>query len=264
MSSDRLHSDRLWRYSEVLRAGFRDYWVANPWRVSATTTWPRAVLQCLFFVLLGAAANGHDLSFAFVGSAALVIAQPTSVGVPRVPMTDKLMGTFYRIRLGRLPAVSVVAVRAVPWLLEALIMLVLSVLTVGAVTNQMGLALKLLALTPIFFVMTVTGAAAGLAVGSFAVGRNVDVLLGNALTYLIIAAGGMVVPSGRMPWLDTLGEILPLRNGLLAIRAIIAGRPWGAHLLLELAVGGAWAVLAVLGFRYHSAYARRNGVDAFA
>jgi ABC-2 type transport system permease protein len=259
-----LSRERLWQYSEVLRVGFADHWVANPWRLSVTTVWPRAVLQCLFFALVGEAANNGDISFAFVGSVALVITQPTSVGVPRVAMTDKFMGTFYRIRLGRLPAASVIAIRAVPWLLEALIMVVASIVIVGASTNQTRLAARLLELMPIFVVMTVTGIAGGVAVGSFAVGHNLDVLLGNALTYLIIAAGGMIVPTGRVPWLDAVGTVLPLRNGLLAVRGILAGGPWAHYLLLELAVGVLWSIVAVLGFHYHGWYARRHGADAFA
>jgi len=69
-----------------------------------------------------------------------------------------------------------------------------------------------------------------------------------------------VVPVGRLPWLDDVGRFLPLRNGLLAVRAIIAGRLWGAHLLLELLVGAAWAALAVAGFSFQvdGAPARKN------
>jgi ABC-2 type transport system permease protein len=259
-----LSSERLWRWAQALRVGYLDYKASNPWRVSATTTWPRAILQCLFFVILDTAAGGPGRAFAFVGAAALILTVPTSVQIASVPSTDKWMGTFYRLRLGRMPAAGVIALRAIPWLLEALIMLVLSILAVGAMTDQLPLAFRLLALTPVFLLMAVTSAAAGLAVASFAVGRNADVLLGNALMYLIIAADGVVVPVGRLPLLDDVGRFLPLRNGLLAVRAIIAGRPWGTHLLLELAVGAAWAVLAVAGFSFQVAQARRKGADAYA
>jgi len=231
--------------------------------VSATTTWPRAVLQCYFFVLLGSSVAGTH-TFAFEGSVVLVLTLPTSISIATVPMTDKWMGTFYRIRLGRMPAVIVMVLRSLPWLADALVMVVLSTLVVGALTNEMSLAFRLLAVSPLFLLMVLTNGLAGLAVASFAVGRNADVLLGNALMYLIIAAGGIVVPPGRIPWLDDIGSVLPLRNGLMAIRAIINGRPWAAHLLAELVVGCVWAALATVGYSYHIAVARKKGLDAFA
>jgi len=243
--------------------GFLDQQAANPWRVSATTTWPRAILQCYFFFLLGSSITGSR-AFAFEGSVVLVLTLPTSISISAVPSADKSMGTFYRIRLGRLPAVTVMALRSLPWLADALVMVVLSMLAVGALTGQLPLALRLLALSPLLLLMAMTNAVAGLAVASFAVGRNADVLLGNALMYLIIAAGGIVVPPGRLPWLDDVGGVLPLRNGLMAVRAMLSGRPWAADLLAEVAVGCAWAVLAVAGYRYHVVQARRKGLDAFA
>jgi ABC-2 type transport system permease protein len=260
-----LSSERSWRFAETIRFGFLDHWAANPWRISATTTWPRAILQCLFFVLLGnVVASGQGIQFAYIGSVAMILTLPTSVGIAAVPMADKWMGTFYRVRLGRVPAFAVIAMRAVPWLLESLIMVVSCTVVVGAVTGQLGVAVTLLALTPVFVLMAVTSAAAGLAVASFAVSRNVDVLAGNALMYLIIAAGGIVMPVGRLPWLDWIGSALPLRNGLLAIRAIVADRPWISHLLWELVVGGVWAAIAAAGFAYHIMQSRKEGMDAFA
>jgi ABC-2 type transport system permease protein len=245
--------------------GFLDQQAANPWRVSATTTWPRAILQCYFFVLLGSAiTGGQSRAFAFEGSVVLILSLPTCISISAVPMSDKWMGTFNRIRLGRMPVVTVITLRAVPWLVEAFIMVLLSTFAVGALTDQVPLALKLMALAPLLMLMAVTSAAAGLAVASFAVGRSADVLLGNALMYLIIAAGGIIVPPGRLPWLDAVGQFLPLRNGLLAVRALIDGRPWAAHLLAELGVGAGWAVLAIIGYSYHIVQARRKGLDAFA
>jgi ABC-2 type transport system permease protein len=243
--------------------GFLDQQVANPWRVSATTTWPRAILQCYFFVLLGSSVT-DSRAFAFEGSVVLILTLPTSISISAVPMTDKQMGTFHRIQLGRTPVAAVMALRSLPWLVDALVMVVVSMLAVGALTSQLPLAFRLLALSPLLLLMALTNAVAGLAVASFAVGRNVDVLLGNALMYLIIAAGGIIVPPGRLPWLDDIGRVLPLRNGLMAVRAIVNGGPWATHLLAELAVGLAWGVLAIGGYSYRTAQARRKGVDAFA
>lgn len=260
-----MSSEHAWRYADAIRAGFLDFRAANPWRITASTLWPRVVLQCLFYVLLGKAlSRDHSAAYAYVGSAALAISLPTSISIAIVPMTDRQMGTFYRLRLGRPPMVVVLALRAVPWLIEALTVFVLSTVAVGALTGQLPLAARLLALTPIFLVMAASNAVAGLALTAFALRSSAEVLVGNALGYLIIAAGGIVVPTDRLPWLTAIGQVLPLRNGLLAVRAILQHRPWAAHLALEVLVGGCWMLLAVIGYSYQATAARRRGQDAFA
>jgi len=112
--------------------------------------------------------------------------------------------------------------------------------------------------------MAVTTAAAGLAVASPAIGRRADVVATNGLTYLLIAAGGLLVPAGRAPLLDVVGYVLPLRHGVLAIRDYLEGRPWLGEAALELLVGLGWALLAVWLYRRQSARARLTGSDDFA
>jgi ABC-2 type transport system permease protein len=257
-------SARLWRYGETIRAGYLDHRTANPWRLNAAVTWPRAILQCYFFVQVGAATDRSRLAFTFVGAVVLTVTLPTMVSIGSVPMADKWMGTFHRIQLGQLPAFTVFALRALPYLLDALVLVALCAVAVGALTGQLVLAVKLLALAPVLVLLVLTSAAAGLAVASAAIRNKADVLLGNTLMYLILAAGGVIVPPGRIPWLDAIGRFLPVRNGLLAVRALLDGRPWTAHLLAEIGVGVAWALLGVLGYRLHIEYARRRGLDAFA
>jgi ABC-2 type transport system permease protein len=112
--------------------------------------------------------------------------------------------------------------------------------------------------------MAVTATAAGSAVAAVAVGRRADVLFGNALAYLTMASTGALIPVGRIASLDAVGSVLPLRNGILAVRAVVDGAPWAGHLLAELAVGAGWAVLAWLLYAAQTRRARRLGIDDFA
>jgi hypothetical protein len=65
-----------------------------------------------------------------------------------------------------------------------------------------------------------------------AVGRRADVLATNAVSFGILLAGGVFLPTGRVPLIDALGSILPVHHGLLAVRAGLAGRPWSEELAL--------------------------------
>jgi ABC-2 type transport system permease protein len=248
----------------VLRIGVREYLAENPPHILVSAVLPRAVLQCLFFTLLGRVIGGQaGLELAFVGSLAAVQTLATAVAICDVPMLDKWSGTFGRLRAGAMHPASVFALRAVPHVLQAVAATVLSLAVVGPLVGVGELALRLLPLLPLYALMAVTGAAAGLAAAALAVGRRADVLAGNVLAYLVLLTGGVLVPPGRLAWVDALGSVLPIRHGLIAVHRLLDGGPWAGELLLEAAVGAGWAVLAVGLVSTQIARARRLGIDDF-
>jgi ABC-2 type transport system permease protein len=256
--------DAAWRYREVVRAAIKIHLTAVPWSITVTTQWPRAVLQCLFFTLLGRVAGGeYGQRFAFIGSLAAITTLHTVVAVCDVPAGDKWQGTFVRLRLGVLAVPNVYAVRTAPILLDATIVLGLCLLVVGPATGEVLVSIALLPTLPIFMLMMCTSACAGLAVAAPAVSRNADVFVGNALSYLTIAAAGCFIPAGRLPWLDTLGSVLPVRHGLAAIRATQMGRTWHRQVLLEFLVGLTWGGIAWVLYRRQVTRARDSGADDF-
>lgn len=56
-------------------------------------------------------------------------------------------------------------------------------------------------------------------------------------------------------------RLLPLTNGLLAIRAFVAGEPWLKAVALEVAVGVAWGVVAMAVMVAQARRARALGTD---
>jgi ABC-2 type transport system permease protein len=86
---------------------------------------------------------------------------------------------------------------------------------------------------------------------------------GGRTAYLILLTAGVFVPPGRIPWVDALGQLMPLRHGLAAVRALLQGRPWQGELMLELVVGIGWAVAAWLIVRLQVRRARADGIDDF-
>jgi ABC-2 type transport system permease protein len=258
-------SDLLFPYAEAARAGLRDHLVANPYRLTLTTTWPRAVLQGLFFTLLGGVAYGPaGEDFAFVGTAGLILVLSTVAGISEVPGTDKAMGTTYRLRLGRPPALAVVAARSLPWLLEGLVTTVVGVALIGLVTGRAGTAVAVVTAVPVLVVTAVSSCALGLAGAALSAARDAEILAANALTYLILAAGGVLVPAGRIGWLDAVGEVLPVTHGLRALRAWVDGGAWLPELAAEALVGLGWWLVAWAAYRRAAAAARREDKDAFA
>ncbi|MBQ0983203.1 ABC transporter permease [Streptomyces sp. F63] len=257
-------SETLWRFSVVARFGWWEFRVENPPVIVLTALLPRAVLQCLFFTVLGRVIGLADPAFAFIGSLAVILTLSGAVAVMDVPMLDKWSGTFYRIRGGRLPAFPVFLVRSLPYTGLGLLYCVVAMVVVAPLTGLTGTLPALLPWLPVYLLMAWTTSAAGLAGAALAVGRRADGLAGNLLAYLVLLASGVLLPPGRLPWVDALGTVLPVRNGLLAVRSGMAGEPWAGHLLAEAAVGAAWLLLAWLVVAWQVRRARAGGGDDFA
>jgi hypothetical protein len=90
------------------------------------------------------------------------------------------------------------------------------------------------------------------------------VLAPNLLGYLTILCSGAFLPPGQVGWVDAVGSVLPVRHGLAAVHAGLAGRPWLTEALLELTICLASAVLGVLAVLLQTRRATRHGHDDFA
>ncbi|MET9760112.1 ABC transporter permease [Streptomyces sp. NPDC006372] len=257
-------SDVLWRLGAVARFGWWEFRVENPPKIVLTAMLPRAILQCLFFTLLGTVVGLADSSYSFTGSLAVILTLSGAIGVMDVPMLDKWSGTFHRVRSGVLPPFLIFVLRSLPYTALGFFYAVISLLLVAPLTGNTDMILPLLPWLPVYLLMAWTTSAAGLAGAAMAVGRRADAFMGNLLAYLILLASGVLIPEGRMPWVDAIGSVLPARHGLLAVRAGLEGQPWLGELGLELAVGGAWLLLAGLIVSVQVRRAHRQGFDDFA
>jgi ABC-2 type transport system permease protein len=225
---------------------------------------PRAVLQCLFFTLLGRAlGGGQGEEYAFIGALAAVQTLSCAVAICDVPMLDKWSGTFYRIRIGRLSPTLVFFARALPHVLLGFTSTVACLLIVAPLIGRFELVPRLLPALPMYLLMAFTIAVAGLACAALAVGPRADVLVGNVLAYLMLLTGGVFVPQGRLPIVDALGAVLPVRHGIEGVRALLSGRPWSGAMLTEELIGCVWgsAAWTLVSLQVRRAY--RDGTDDF-
>jgi ABC-type multidrug transport system permease subunit len=255
----------LWRVAEVLRLGWREFLAANPPRLLLSATAPRFLLQTLFFTVLGNVVAGPgQRGFAFVGGLAIALAGANVVNVANVPVADKQYATFWRIRSGRLSPAIVFLSRSAPYPVAGFAILLADAALVGPLTGLGQLTVRLLPLAWVYALISVTTTAAGLAAASLSIGRHADILVTNLLAYLVILGSGGFLPPGRIGWVDGLGSVLPVTHGLAAIRAALAGRPWGSQIALELLVGLCWTAVAAATISLQARRARRLGNDDYS
>jgi ABC-2 type transport system permease protein len=242
---------------------FRDFRAVYPPRVYLLTTLPRVVLQAAFLALIGYYAAGEEgREFAFIGACAQIIVLATMVRGPDVLIDDRIMGTLYRVRLGFVPLPAIAAARWWIYVVAGWIDALLAVVVVGTLVGEAHLIPELLAAAPLFLLIAITTSALGLTVAAVSLTERVDFLLANFVAYIAMVFCGVVAPitvfgdAG-----ETLVRLLPLTNGLLAVRAFVADEPWVADAALEAAVGAGWMLVAVVLLGVQTRRARRLGTD---
>jgi hypothetical protein len=237
-----------WRYREAIRNGRLLYRTEYPIGIQLTTAAPRVLLQCIFFTLAGRALFGRTGGeYTFVGIAAFAACTKTVVLTSDIPWTDTMSDTYYRLQAGSLRPWAIYLCRIFPYIASGFLSTLLVLAVGGPILGLTSQSISLLPLTPLYLLTAATSAAFGLTLAGLSVGQNSNILLGNLGSYLILATAGIVVPyTHATRWLSYVGSVLPIQHGLAAIRAQLAGRPWGGQAALEALTGVCWIVLAVL------------------
>ncbi|MFF7341855.1 ABC transporter permease [Streptomyces sp. NPDC008163] len=255
---------RAWWAAEAARMGWLEYRALRSPRSLLAATLPRGILQILFFTTLaGVLAGPGHREYAFAGSLVLALSGSNVNGVVAVPVLDKQYATFARVRTGRpSPTVTQLA-RALPYPVMGWLLLLLQASIAAPLLGLTGFALRLLPWAWVYAVIALTLSVLGLAGATMTVGKRADVLAPNVLSYLVMLCSGAIVPPGRLKWVDAIGQVLPARHGLDAIRAGLAGRPWLADLGLEILAGAGFTVIAALSILLQARRASRLGHDDF-
>jgi ABC-type polysaccharide/polyol phosphate export permease len=243
---------------ELVRTGRHLYRADNPRKVQLTTAAPRTLLQCVFLILAGRviAGPGGD-GYALTGAIAYVATGRTIIYVSDVTMNDRFFDTYYRLQAGRVRPWIVYVLRLPPYIASGFLATLLALAICGPALGLWRQSVDLLPMLPVYLLMACTCAAFGLAIASLAITQFAEILVGNVTSFLILATARIVAPeTGSAHWLADLGAVLPLQHGLAAIRAYLAGRPWGGQLLLEVIVGGCWLLIAIGVLQFQDRRAR--------
>jgi ABC-2 type transport system permease protein len=242
-----ISTDRLYGLALAAQLSWREFRAVYPPRVYLLTTVPRAILQVAFFGYLGYFAAGEaGRRFAFVGATAHIVVLATVIRGCDILLDDRVMGTLYRLRLGVLPLPAVVAARWWVFAVEGVVDAVVAILVVAPLVGEQELIVRLLAAVPLFGLIALSTSGLGLAVGAISMTQRADVLATNLVTYLLLVFAGVVAPLSVFGHVgETMARMLPLANGLLAVRDVLAGRPWLGDMLLELAAAIGWLALGL-------------------
>ena len=244
----------------TLAVGWRLYRAANPVRPAALAVGFRNVTEALLFTLLGVASGGAaGGDHSYVGAVLLTTTIYTIGMVTDVPLRDRIDGTYGRLARAARPPVAAFAVRALPLAGVAVVASVLTGAVVGALTGRLHLLAGMAAGFPLLLAGVLSGCAAGLFVIAPSIGTRYDLLTYNTMSAMVVVFSGALIPAGSHAALDTIGQVLPLTHAVTGVRAAMVGSPWGADLLAELAVAGAWALLAVVTYRLMDRRGRRTG-----
>lgn len=256
-------ADRLYVLWFTARLSWRDFLAHYPPKAYLLSTIPRAVLQVAFLAYLGYYAAGEaGREFAFIGACAQIIVLATVVRGPAAITDERVMGTLHRLRLGTQPLPLIVSARWWIYVLEGLGDAVAAIVLAGLIAGEVGLAPKLLLALPLFLLVAVTTSTVGMVVGALSLTQRADMLFANVASYALMVFAGVVAPISVFGATgELIARFLPLTNGLLAIRATVAGEEWIGLAALELAVGALWAGIAIGLLQLQSQRARARGSD---
>lgn len=248
----------------AFRAGYADYRVIFTWRSWLFGWFVRVIAQVSFFGLIGLrVANDRSAFYLLVGNAIAVAAQ---AGVFSLNMTtsERWSGTLSLLVASPSSPVVVFSSRGAYLAVDGILSGAGALFVAGA---AFGLHLPW---PRVLLVVPLTGvvAFAAYAFGTFLAGivfrfREVNSLVVNTTYVGLMTFCGVNVPLSYYPRvLEWLTHVLPLTNGLLAIRGVLAGDSTAsilAHTAAELGVGVGWMTIALLTFNRLASRGRLDG-----
>ncbi|WP_280373472.1 ABC transporter permease [Nocardia abscessus] len=223
------------------------------------TTAPRILLMGVFYVMLGRLLGGDDgAEFALSGVVAFAASSITILGTCDVTLNDQWSGAYHRLQIGALSPGLVYLCRTLPHAAYGMAASIIVLCVDGPLLGLADRTVELLAVLPLYLVISVTSTMFGLAVAASAVGSQKEVLFGNLAIYLVLLGSAIVTPLGPgLSWIAAVGDFIPYTHGLAAVRSAVDGGPWIREILCEMAVGISWMVFALVLVHYRDRALRR-------
>lgn len=230
---------------------------------------PRILLQSLFFVFLAKAAGGDALArFALIGNGIQIAVFMAMLSMEEVIESEKWNDTFQYLIAAPTSWFPSMLGKSASYYGDAIMA---STVTFAVLIPLLHISIpfmNLLRAVPVILLIIATASALGWMIGAFSLPIRYGYMICNWFAYVMIILCGVNIPLTAMPpAVQVVGSLLPVTNGLLAVRAIIDGATYSSVLLLigkELLIGIVFAALAWLMFGYRMRVTRQRGTFGLA
>jgi len=248
----------------AFRAGIADYRAIFTWKSWLAGWYVRVLAQVAFFALIGERLGDDEKTYyLLVGNSLLIAAQ---VGVFSLNMTsaERWAGTLPLLVASPSSPVVVFSARGSYLAVDGALSALGALFIAGPLFGMELPWPRVLAVVP----LTMLVGLASYGFGTFLAGivfryRSINSLVVVTTYVALMAACGVNVPLSYYPEaLELLSRLLPLTNGLLAIRGVFGGASIGTIVgdaALEAAVGLGWMTAALLSFNRLASQGRRDG-----
>ena len=249
---------------QAFRAGLTDYRAIFTWKSWLAGWYIRVLAQVAFFALIGERLGDDEKTFyLLVGNSIMVAAV---VGVFSLNMTtgERWAGTLPLLVASPSSPVVVFSARGAYLAVDGALSALAALFVAGPIFGMDLPWPRILAVVP----LTALVALASYSFGTFLAGivfrfRGVNNVVVVTTHVVLMAACGVNVPLSYYPQgLELLSRLLPLTNGLLAVRGVFGSASAGAILgdaALELLVAGGWMAAALTTFNRLASRGRRDG-----
>jgi ABC-2 type transport system permease protein len=218
------------------------------------------LLQLLFFVYLGRATGVANDEFFVLGSVMLAATGACIFGGTMAITNERAYGTLGHVLLSTCSRTALWAGRAVPYALNALLVMLF---TLGCATILLGVRLPAGSLAGLAAAMaagSISCTAFGFTIGAAGLRLRSASTIANAAMLILILCSGAEVPRAALPlWISGIGSYLPLTHAISAARASAGGLGGSAVMAdvgRELLVGAGYVCLAAALLKFFERHSR--------
>ena len=257
---------RVMRYAAV--TGTVDYLSIYTWRSWLGGWFVRVLAQVTFFALIGRLlGTDQQVWFLLVGNAVMLAAMEGVFALNMVNW-ERNSGTLALIAASPTNPVVVLSSRGVYLVADGTVSALGAFLVLGPLFHLPVPWPSALLIVPLTVLIGLTAYGFGTFLGGLVIGyRNLNSIVVNVGIVVLMALCGVNVPlnvyPGPVVWVS---HVLPVTNGLVAVRDVLAGHlgAAGLHALAEAGVAAGWFTLCVLTFERFVQRGRRTGSLEFA
>ncbi len=244
-------SVRIIRYAALV--GLRDYAVTFSLRTWMLAWYVRVLAQVIFFTLIGRLVGSEEkANFILIGNSVMIAAAQSLTAV---------VGTAWERRLGTLPLILasptkpliVFLGRGLNWIVDGVVTSVTALFILGLWFGVSFPWPQSLLVIPLTFIIALSSYSLGMFLSGVVIrATSLRNLVSNLAYLTLMAVCGVNISLEYYPtFVRICASVLPLTNGLQAIRGVLQGAPWESWLgyaIAEGCVGAGWLILSYFTF----------------